>query len=178
MHALAALGLKSVLAGWLIQLPAAPTAAQVARADHWAAANGLTVETANQSPQASLASVSARAIAAGVLAVLAVLAMTIGLIRSETANDLRVLAAAGASGGTRRMLTGATAAALALLGGLLGTAAAYLAIIAWNRGIHSLANVPLAKLAILLLGVPLVALVAGWLLAGREPQAIDRQPLD
>ena len=28
------------------------------------------------------------------------------------------------------------------------------------------------------LGVPLAALVAGWLLAGREPQAIDRQPLD
>jgi hypothetical protein len=38
--------------------------------------------------------------------------------------------------------------------------------------------VPLAKLAILLVGVPLVALVAGWLLAGREPQAIDRPPLE
>jgi putative ABC transport system permease protein len=104
--------------------------------------------------------------------------MTIGLIRSETVTDLRVLAATGASGSTRRMLTGATAAALALLGGLLGTAAAYLAIVAWNRGIHSLASVPLTKLAILLLGVPLAALVAGWLLAGREPQAIDRQPLE
>ena len=178
-HALAALHLKSVLAGWIIQLSAAPTAAQVARADHWAAANGLIAETATESPQASLASVSSRAIAVGVLAVLAVLAMTVGLIRSETATDLRVLAATGASGGTRRMLTGATAAALALLGALLGTAAAYLAIVAWDRGVvHSLSNVPLAKLAILLVGVPLVALVVGWLLAGREPDAIDRQPLD
>ena len=66
--------------------------------------------------------------------VFAVLAMTVGLIRSETAADLRVLSATGASGRTRRMLTGATAGALALLGALLGTAAAYLGIIAWNRG--------------------------------------------
>jgi len=177
-RAVKALGLKPVPAAWLIQVPQALTTAQVTRADHWAAVNGLIVETATASPTASLASVSDNAIAVGVLAVLAVLAMTIGLIRSETANDLRVLAATGASGKTRRMLTGATAAALALLGGLLGTAAAYLAIVAWNRGIHSLASVPLAKLAILLLGVPLVALVAGWLLAGREPQAIDRPPLE
>ena len=177
-HALAALGLKPVLAGWLIQMPAALTSAQVTRADHWAAANGLTVETATHSPQASLASVSDWAIAVGVLAVLAVLAMTVGLIRSETASDLRVLSATGASGKTRRLLTGATGAALAFVGALVGTAAAYLGIIAWNRGIHSLADVPLAKLAILLFAVPLAALAAGWLLAGREPHAIDRQPLD
>ncbi len=30
----------------------------------------------------------------------------------------------------------------------------------------------------LIVGLPLLALVAGWLLAGREPRAIDRQPLD
>ena len=177
-HAMTALGLQPVLAGWLIQNPAALTSAQVSRADHWAAANGLTVETATTSPQASLASLSDRAIAVGVLAVLTVLAMTIGLIRSETANDLRVLSATGASGRTRRLLTAATAAALAFLGAVVGAAAAYLGIIAWNRGIHSLANVPVAKLAILIVGVPLVALAAGWLLAGREPRAIARQPLD
>jgi putative ABC transport system permease protein len=177
-HAMKVLGLQPVPAGWLIQEPAALTAAQVTRADHWAAANGLTVETVTESPQASLASVSDKAIAVGVLAVLAVLAMTIGLIRSETANDLRLLSATGASGRTRRLLTAATAAALAFLGALVGTAAAYLGIMAWNRGIHSLANVPVAKLAILVVGVPLVALAAGWLLAGREQRAIARQPLD
>jgi len=177
-HAMAALNLRPLLAGWLIQTPAALTAAQVTRADHWAAANGLTVETTTGSPQASLASVSEKAIAVGVLAVLTVLAMTIGLIRSETANDVRVLSATGASGCTRRLLTGATAAALALLGGLLGIAAAYLGIIAWNRGVHSLASVPATKLAVLIVGIPLAALAAGWLLAGREPHGIDRHPLD
>jgi putative ABC transport system permease protein len=177
-HAMKVLGLQALLAGWLIQVPAALTAAQVSRADHLAAANGLTVETATGSPQASLALVSDNATAVGVLAVLTVLAMTIGLIRSETANDLRVLSATGASGRTRRLLTAATAAALAFLGALVGTAAAYLGIIAWNRGVHSLASVPVAKLAVLIVGVPLVALTAGWLLAGREPRATARQPLD
>jgi putative ABC transport system permease protein len=167
-----------VLAGWLILEPAPLTAKQVTQADHWAAANGLTVETTQQTPQASLSSVSEKATAVGVIAVLAVLAMTIGLIRSEMTNDLRVLSATGASGSTRRLLTAATAAALAFLGALVGTAAAYLGIIAWNRGIHSLANVPVANLAVLIVGVPLLALAAGWLLAGREPPAIARQPLD
>ena len=177
-HAMKVLGLQPVLTGWLIQEPAPLTVGQLSRADHWAAANGLTVETAAGSAQASLASVSDGATAVGVLAVLAVLAMTVGLIRSETANDLRVLSATGASGSTRRLLTGTTAAALALLGGLLGIAAAYLGIIAWNRGVHSLVSVPVTKLAVLVVGIPLAALAAGWLLAGREPQGIARRPLD
>jgi putative ABC transport system permease protein len=177
-HAMAVLGLHPVLAAWLIQTPKALTAAQVTHADHWAAANGLTVETTSHSAQAGLQSVSDWAIAVGVLAVLAVLAMTVGLIRSETAGDLRVLAATGASGSTRRLLTGATAGALALLGALLGTAAAYLGIIAWNRGLHSLTAFPAAKLAALIVGLPLLALATAWLLAGREPPAIAQQPLD
>ena len=63
---------------------------------------------------------------------LGVLAMTVGLIRGETAGDLRTLAATGASGATRRTLNATSAGALALLGGILGTAAAYLALIAWH----------------------------------------------
>ena len=177
-HAMTVLALDPVLAAWLIQTPKALTAAQVTHADRWAAANGLTVETTSHPAQAGLQSVSDWAIAIGVLAVLAVLAMTVGLIRSETAGDLRVLSATGASGGTRRLLTGATAGALALLGAVLGTAAAYLGIIAWNRGLHSLTAVPAAKLAMLLVGLPLLALAAAWLLAGREPPAIAQQPLD
>jgi putative ABC transport system permease protein len=177
-HGMSVLGLHPVLAGWLIQAPKALTAAQVARADQSAAQSGLTVETTKFSPQVSLSSVSNDALGIGVIAVLAVLAMTVGLIRSEAASELRVLAASGASGGTRRLLTGVTAAALALLGALLGTAAAYLGIIAWNRGVHSLSAVPVAKLAMLVGGLPLLALAAGWLLAGREPAAMARQPLD
>lgn len=38
---------------------------------------------------------------------MAVLAMTVGFIRTETADDLPILSAAGASSRTRRNLTGA-----------------------------------------------------------------------
>jgi putative ABC transport system permease protein len=99
-------------------------------------------------------------------------------VGSETGGDLRVLAATGAGSGTRRLITAATAVALALVGALLGTAAAYIGIIGWSRGVQNLAHVPVRNLAVILAGLPLAALVAGWLLGGREPPAIARQSLD
>ena len=111
---------------------------------------------------------------------LGVLAMSVGLIRSETAQDLRTLTATGASGTTRRMITAATAAALGLLGAILGMAGAVIAGLAWARSSLSVmfGDVPLTDVLILLLGLPLIAAAAGWLLAGREPKVIARQPLD
>ena len=64
---------------------------------------------------------------AGALLALAILAMTVGLIRSESAGDLRILTATGATPRIRRTLTAATAGALALLGAVLGVAGAYVA---------------------------------------------------
>jgi putative ABC transport system permease protein len=109
-----------------------------------------------------------------------VLAASVGLIRSETARDLRTLTATGASGATRRMITAATAAALGLLGAILGMAGAVIAGLAWAHGSLSamFGDLPLTNVLILLVGLPLAASVAGWLLAGREPEVIARQPLD
>jgi putative ABC transport system permease protein len=177
-HAMRLLGLRPIPVGWLIQAPAPLTAAQVTAADHLAAAVGLTVETRSEPGHASLSSVSSRATAVGVLLALGVLAMTIGLIRSETASDLRILTAAGASSMTRRALTGGTAGALALLGALLGTAGAYLAMLAWQRSARILTHVPFLSLTVIIVGLPLVATAGGWLLAGREPAVIARRPLD
>jgi putative ABC transport system permease protein len=39
-------------------------------------------------------------------------------------------------------------------------------------------DVPPSDLLILLIGLPLVAAIGGWLFAGREPSAIARQPLE
>jgi hypothetical protein len=50
----------------------------------------------------------------------------VGLIRSESAGDLRTLAATGASGLTRHAITSATAGAL--LAGALGSAVAFAAV--------------------------------------------------
>ena len=39
-------------------------------------------------------------------------------------------------------------------------------------------GLPVADVLILLIGLPLLAAGLGWLLAGREPEVIGRQPLD
>ena len=106
------------------------------------------------------------------------LAMTVGLIRSETAADLRTLTATGASSATRRTLNAASAGALALLGGILGTAAAYLALIAWHwHDVSYLNPPPYADLAVLILGLPAIAAI-GAALFGRTPRALARSPLE
>jgi putative ABC transport system permease protein len=177
MHALQELGLKSVTAGWFVQTRSALTTAEVNSARHTAAAAGITIETRQK--ETTNAKLRDGATAVGLLVALGVLAMTVGLIRSETANELRTLAAAGATSTTRRTITGATAGALALLGALLGTGGAYVALIAWHRSdLHPLTRVPYVDLVIVVVGLPLLAITAGWLLAGREPAAIAHQPLE
>ena len=120
----------------------------------------------------------------GILLALAILAMSVGLIRSETASDLRKLAATGASGTTRRTITAVTTGALGFLGALLGTLGGYVGMIGWirsnsiNGGISALGNVPTANLLELLIAMPLAAAVVAWLLAGREPTAIAHRPIE
>ncbi|HEY6279334.1 MAG TPA: FtsX-like permease family protein [Streptosporangiaceae bacterium] len=177
MHALRALGLRPVLAGWLIQTPRPLTAAQINAARQLAVAAGTSVET--KSGQASLAEILDDATAVGVLIALGVLAMTVGLIRSETASDLRTLAATGAGPTTRRNLTAATAGALGLLGALIGTGIAYLTTASWFHPVAVIARTaPSAELLVILAGLPLAAAAGGWLFAGRQPPVIARQPLE
>jgi len=180
-HAIHALGLHTSPAGWLIQAPHPPTAAQITGARRTAGAAGMTIETKSSTP--SSAEILNYATAFGIVLALGILAMTIGLIRSETAGDLRTLAATGASSLTRRELTAATAFALALGGAVLGTVAAYVAAIgyAWDNpldGLSELSSVPARQLLFILVGMPVIAAAVGWLLAGREPSVISRQPLE
>jgi putative ABC transport system permease protein len=166
-----------IQAGWLIETSQPLTAAQLAAAREAAAKAGLTIETRNT--QASLATISAAATAAGALLALGVLAMTIGLIRTEAASDLRTLTATGATSTTRRTLTATTAGALALLGALTGAAGAYLALAAGYRSDPSvLSHPPVLYLTITILGIPAAAALSGWLLAGRQPPAIARRVLE
>jgi putative ABC transport system permease protein len=172
-----ALGLTPAPVGWLISAPARLTPAHVDKAQAAAQAAGLAIETRPLSADLSRLRTGATAIGSAVA--LGVLAMTVGLIRSEAGRDLRTLAANGAGRGTRRRLTAATALVLALLGAVLGTAGAYAALIAWyHRNPHALSSVPVEHLGGLILGLPLVAAAAAWLLAGREPAGMGRAPLD
>jgi putative ABC transport system permease protein len=183
-HAVRQLGLQTSIApaGWFIQTSQPLTAAQIKSAQLTAAAASAVVETKNSAP--SSAEIINWATVFGVLLALGILAMTIGLIRSETAGDLRTLSATGASRSTRRSLTAATAGALALLGAVLGTVAGYVAAIGFfrssakNGGLAALSSTPTTNLLILLIGMPLIAALGGWLFAGRDVPAIARQPLD
>jgi putative ABC transport system permease protein len=179
-HALRQLNLRSgqAPAGWLIQTARPLTPEQINAARQMALAAGGTIETRSQNP--SLDELRNWATAAGILIALGVLVMTVGLIRGEAAGELRTLTATGASRRIRRTLTGATAGALGLLGAVLGTVVAYVAAICYYRSSLSLtvSHVPVGDLIAILVGLPLVATLGGWLLAGREPHAIARKPLD
>ena len=173
------LGLRTATVAWLIQAARALDPLQVSTAARVASAAGLTIETKSGAP--SLDEVRDDATAAGILVALGVLAMTLGLIRSETAGDLRTLTATGAGGRTRRAITAATAGALGVLAALIGTAVAYLAVVAFSWHdllIGPVSLFPVTDLLLVLLGLPLLAAAVGWVFAGRQPSAIDRQPLE
>ena len=180
-HAVRQLRLTVSTAGWLIRTPESLTASQVSAAQHAAAAAGLTVEARNSIPTS--AEILNAATVFGILLALGILAMTVGLLRSETASTRRTLTATGASGTTRRAISATTAGALALIGAVVGAAAGYIAAIGFFRTsqldtLSSLTSVPVSNLLLILVGMPLVAVIGGWLLAGREPRAIGRLPLE
>jgi putative ABC transport system permease protein len=169
-------GWKQTPSGWLVEASRPLTSEQVADARDFAADAGLTIETRRESSSATPIAI---ATAAGALLALAILAMTVGLIRSETAGDLRTLTATGATSRIRRTLTAATAGSLALLGALLGVAGAYVALVAtYLDELDYLGRIPVLPLLLIVVGVPLAATAAGWLLAGREPPAIARTAIE
>jgi putative ABC transport system permease protein len=178
MHAIQALHAKILLSGWLVQTPEPLTEVQISSTRSAVAAAGGTLET--KSGQLGLSQIASGATTAGFLIALGVLALSVGLIRSESAADLRTLAAVGASRRTRRAITSVTAGALALLGAVLGSAAAFAAIVAWapTSVVGTFAHVPWADVLLIVVGLPVAAAVAGWLLAGRQPSVISRQPLE
>jgi putative ABC transport system permease protein len=170
-------GWKQIPAGWLVESNRQLASGQVADARDVAARAGLTIEVEQDGD--SNAMLKSIATAAGAFLALAILAMTVGLIRSESAGDLRTLTATGATPHIRRTLTATTAGALALLGAILGVAGAYVMMLAlYHDDLGYLSEVPFFYLALVVVGVPLAAAAAGWLIAGREPPAIARAVID
>jgi putative ABC transport system permease protein len=173
---------ESSLDGWIIQTGSPITSAQIANARGVAAANNLSVESRNDAPTSH--EIVNWATVFGIALALGVLAMSVGLIRSETASELRTLTAAGASSRTRRSLTAVTAGGLAFLGALLGTVAAYVGLAGYFRGntleggLSDLSNVPWSNLFLIVIAMPVGAAVIGWVLAGREPTGIASRPLE
>jgi putative ABC transport system permease protein len=169
--------------GWMILSDSTITQPQLTSANSLAAAGDLSIESKNDEPTS--AEIVNWATVFGIALALGVLAMSVGLIRSETASELRTLTAAGASSRTRRSLTAVTAGGLAFLGALLGTVAAYIGLFGWFRsnalegGVSDIINhVPWDNLFFILIAMPVVAVLIGWALAGREPTGIGSRPME
>jgi putative ABC transport system permease protein len=181
-HAMRELHIQATTSDWLVQGAQPFTAAQIASAEAAAATTQLAVESKNDAP--SSFAVIGWATIFGIVIALGVLGMSVGLVRAETASDLRTLAATGASSYTRRALTAVTAGALGFLGALLGVLGGYIGMIGWlrsnslNGGIAALGNVPAGELLLLLVAMPAFAAAVGWALAGREPAAMSRQAIE
>jgi putative ABC transport system permease protein len=184
-HAISTLHLQSSVQpnGWLITVPGGLTPAQITTAQQLAAAapGNMSIETRNSIP--SLAQIVDAATIFGIVLALGILGLSVGLVRSEARRDLRTLAATGASGATRRTITAATAGALGLTGAVVGIVGGYVAALGFFRSnsldtLSSLSSIPVTNLLVILVGMPLAATVLGWLLAGRDPAGIGRQPLE
>ena len=95
------------------------------------------------------------------------------------------LTAAGASSFTRRSLAAVTAGGLAFLGVLLGTMAAYVGLAGWFRsnalegGLSDIIDhIPWDNLFLIVIAMPVIASLVGWLLAGRQPEGIASRPAE
>jgi putative ABC transport system permease protein len=174
---------QSSLDGWIIEANSPVTSIQVTNAQAQAAPNNLSIESRNDAPTSheivNWATVFAIALALGILA------MSIGLIRSETAGELRTLTATGAGSRTRRTLTAVTAGGLAFLGALLGTVAAYVGLAGWfysnslEGGLSDIIDhIPWSNLILIVIAMPAVAMIIGWMLAGRDPTTISTRPME
>ncbi|MGH9079768.1 MAG: FtsX-like permease family protein [Acidimicrobiales bacterium] len=184
-HALSQVDLQSQasVSGWLISTAGPLTAGQISDTRATASTAQLTIETKNDQP--SSWEVVNWATVFGVALALAILAMTVGLIRAETASDLRTLAATGASSWSRRSITAVTAGGLATLGMLLGAAGGYLACAGYFQAgkfgesvFGNLSHVPLPNLFIIVVGLPVVATVGGFVFSGRQQSLMSRQPIE
>ena len=181
-HAMKEFHITTSTSDWLIQGSVPFTAAQISSAELGASTAQLSVESKNDEPSSS--AIIGTATIFGILVALGVLGMSVGLVRSETASDLRTLAATGASSFTRRTITAVTAGALGFLGALLGVVGGYVGMIGWlrsnslNGGIAALGNIPVGDLLLILLGMPAFAAIVGWLFAGRQPVAMAHQAIE
>lgn len=165
-------GWTTMTAGWLIDSPTTLTDDQVATIRTIALTAGLRVETRDD--QASIAQLRDNATAIGVILALGILALTVGLLRSEAAADTATLTATGATSGVRRAITASTAAALAALAVLIAVVAVYAALTAASRDLPAL---PIANLAAIGFGVPLLSGLAGYAAAGRDSGSLSRQAI-
>ncbi len=173
------LHLATYPAGWLLTTAHPLDAAQIAQARSAATGAGLIVET--QSGMPTSGEVAGWATAAADALALSLVVMALGLFRGETVEDRRILAVTGASTWTRRSVGAVVAALLSLLGAILGSLGAYVAVAAVLNAqpqgaslLSELTQVPALNLLAIFVGLPIGAGAIGWLVSGGVPARLTR----
>ena len=171
----AALGLEPAVKGWIIAKTTPLTDADKS-AIHRHLPVGLVAEV--PLPPQDNAALRRNASLVSGAAALAIVALTAALLRSESGNEQRVLAALGAGRATRRRIAAATTGFLALAGAALALPTGYLALVAImsDRGAGFPLVFPAGTLGPLLVGTPVVTAAAAYFLAFREPAELARPP--
>ncbi|MFT3852926.1 MAG: hypothetical protein QM733_09335 [Ilumatobacteraceae bacterium] len=169
-------GWRAMAGAWLLDAPGAPNAARLAAARAAAAEAGLVIEPRSTTSNDTVIVWATRI---GVTLAVLIVLMSVALSRADAAGDDRILTANGARPRTRRAIAASTAAALGLLGALLGTAGTYVVALATFRAdLSRLWPVPWSPLVAAVAGLPVLAAAIAWLASGREPAALGRRPLD
>lgn len=151
---------------WLVDATSV-TREELSDAREIAATTGLTIEV--RDAQRGLGTVRAIATVVGVLVALGVITVMVGLIEGETARDRATVTATGAPSVVRRSITMTTAATLAILGVLLGGAAAVVIVTAgYLNDPGVLWRIPVGYVLMIAIGTPLVAGLGGWIVGGRD----------
>ena len=175
-NALERYGWEAAHAAWFIVSERPISSQQLTAARTLADQYELFVEGWEGIDLATLRTLRSGVVAAVVTIALTIFAITVLLIRGETAVDMRILTATGATSAIRRTITASSAGGLALLGVLLGTIGALAAVSAtFITELDSLFTGGMWQFAGILFGVPLLAVSVGWLLGGREPKGRVRQ---
>ncbi len=174
---------QNSLDGWMILTNSPITKAQLTNANSLAAGADLSTESKNDEPTS--AEIVNWATVFGIALALGVLAMSVGLIRSETASELRTLTAAGASSRTRRSADGGHRRRARLPrraardgGGLRRTGRLVPLQLAGGRAVRHHRSHPVGQPVLHLDRHAGRRLLIGWVLAGREPRGIAARPME
>lgn len=169
----AALGATPFVAGWLLTKPT-PYLAGDLESIYRRLDSSLVAVT--QQPDQTDDELRRNTLIVGCLVALAILAVMVSLLRTEAGNEDRTLAALGAPRRTRRWIAAATTGFLAFGAALLALPAGYLALLAItsDRTAEYPFVLPLAPTATLVIGVPVIASLAAYLLTSSQPENLGR----
>jgi putative ABC transport system permease protein len=166
---------EAVTVGWLIVADTPLTPAVAADLSSAAGPDLLTDLPAEPAPRSGL---RLAGLLVGAVIGLGILVSVVSLHIAESARDLQILRAIGASPRTGRRLSAATAAILAASAALIAVPAGYLPLVAMmaDRALDFRFVVPWASLAAIVFVFPLLAAAIGWASSIRSSNRVRLLP--